>query len=60
MRLSRGGAVVGLGHAPLRHGKAAVAMSELVSAVSGAWHATLVLSGPRIKPVTIQAGVRGL
>ena len=60
MRLSRGGAVVGLGHAPLRRGEAAVLMSELVSAASGAWHATLVLSGPRIKPVTIQAGVRGL
>jgi hypothetical protein len=60
MRLSRGGAVVALGHAAVRRGKATVSLSELVAPGSGRWHATLVLSGPRIEPVTIQAGVRGL
>jgi hypothetical protein len=59
MRLSRGGAVVGLGHGPVRRGRATITMSELVRPSGGVWHATLVLSGPRIEPVTIQAGVRG-
>jgi hypothetical protein len=60
MRLSRGNVVVGLGHAAVHRGRAIVTMSELVAPSSGRWHATLVLSGPRIEPVTSQAGVRGL
>jgi hypothetical protein len=59
MRLSRGRLVVGLGHASLRRGRATITMAELVAARRGVWHATLVLSGPRIEPVTIAAGVRG-
>ncbi len=60
MRLSRGGAVIGLGHAVVRRGQATVTLSELVAPSRGSWHATLVLTGSRIEPVTIQAGVRGL
>ncbi len=60
MRLSRGGSVVALGHAALRRGRATLTMSQLVGTSGGSWHATLVLSGPRIEPVTTQARVRGL
>ncbi|HTX31360.1 MAG TPA: hypothetical protein VMD09_08235 [Solirubrobacteraceae bacterium] len=60
MRLSRGGTIVGLGHAGVVRGRAIVTLSELIAPSSGSWHATLVLSGPRIEPVTTQAAVRGL
>jgi hypothetical protein len=60
MRLSRGGVVVGLGHAAVRRGRATVTMTQLTSGAGGSWRATLVLSRPHIEPVTIQAGVKGL
>jgi hypothetical protein len=60
MRLSRGGVVVGLGHASLRRGRATVTMAQLMAASAGSWRATLVLSGPHIEPVTISARVSGL
>jgi hypothetical protein len=60
MRLSRGGALVGLGHAGVRQGQATITTSPLLAASGGSWRATLVLSGPHIEPVTIQARVRGL
>jgi hypothetical protein len=60
MRLSRGGTLVALGHAPVGRGRAALSMTELITARSGTWQATLVLSGPRIEPVTVQTSVEGL
>lgn len=60
MRLTRGSAVVALGHRALRRGRATLVMSELVRATSGSWRATLVLSGPHIEPVTIGTRVTGL
>ncbi len=58
--LSRGGTLVALGHGSVIRGRAKITMSRLLAPSVGSWHATLVLSGPRIEPVTIQAGVRGL
>jgi hypothetical protein len=60
MRLSRGGTLVSLGHAALRRGRATLTMARLLTPRSGAWRATLVLSGPRIEPVTIRTGAQGL
>jgi hypothetical protein len=60
MRLSRGGTLVALGHAAFVRGRATLTMSQLVRATSGSWESTLVLSGPRIRPVTVQARARGL
>ncbi len=60
IRLSRGGTIAGLGHAAVRRGRATITMSELVAPSRGSWHATLVLSGPHIEPVTSQARVAGL
>lgn len=59
MRLSRGGTLVALGHGALRQGRARLTMPQLATARSGAWLATLVLSGPRIEPVTVRDRVSG-
>jgi hypothetical protein len=58
IRLARGGAVVALGHARVRRGRARLTMHVLRAVGSGSWHATLVLSRPHFEPVTIRVPVR--
>jgi hypothetical protein len=60
MRLTRGGALVALGHGAVRRGRAVMTMAQVMSGASGAWRATLVLKRPHIEPVTIRAAVQGL
>jgi hypothetical protein len=58
IRLTRGGAIVALGHGAVRRGKSTITMSELGPGDSGAWRATLVLSRPHIEPGTVRAPVK--
>jgi hypothetical protein len=60
LSLLRGGVLVGLGHGGVIRGRATITMARLLTPSAGAWHATLVLTGPRIEPVTIQASASGL
>jgi hypothetical protein len=58
IRLTQGEAVVALGHARVRNGKATIRMHELRRASSGPLRATLVLARPHFEPVTIATLVR--
>jgi hypothetical protein len=58
IRLVRGGALVALGHARVRHGRARLTMRLLQSVGGARWQATLVLSRPHFEPVTIRVPVR--
>jgi hypothetical protein len=60
IRLSRGAAVVGLGHARVRRGSAKVRLRILRLPSRGAWRATVVLSRAHLLPVTSRARVSGL
>jgi hypothetical protein len=50
--ITRGGRIVGLGHARLVHGKATLTLRELHARKSGTWQFTLVLSRPRTAATT--------
>ena len=52
MRLSRGGVIVGLGHARVRRGSAAVTLKVLRQVAGGAWRVTLVLARPHLVSAT--------
>jgi hypothetical protein len=52
LRLTRGGVVVGLGHAAVRRGRATVTLKVLRQVSSGGWLATLVLARPHLATAT--------
>jgi hypothetical protein len=58
LRLSRGGAVVALGHATVRRGRAQVSMRVLRDVSAGPWRLTFVLSQPHLLPVTAHRDLR--
>jgi hypothetical protein len=60
LRLTRGGVVVGLGHARVRRGRATVTMKVLRHVSSGAWLATVVLDRPHVIAVTSRADVKSV
>jgi hypothetical protein len=53
VRITRGGAVVALGHGKVKNGRATVTMRRLNVARAGAWRITLVLSQPHKRPETV-------
>jgi hypothetical protein len=53
LRITRGGAVVALGHGKVKNGRATVTMRRLNVVRSGGWRITLVLSQPHMRPETV-------
>jgi hypothetical protein len=53
VRITRGGAVVALGHGKVKNGRATVTMRRLNFARTGAWRITLVLSQPHKRAETV-------
>jgi hypothetical protein len=53
VRIARGSAIVALGHARVRGGKATVTMRRLRVVHRGAWRVTLVLAQPHQRPQTV-------
>jgi hypothetical protein len=52
LRLSRGGVLVGLGHASVRHSRATVTLKVLRHVAGGTWRATIVLARRHLVAVT--------
>ncbi len=52
VRLMRGNAIVGLGHGPVRAGRATVSLKVLRPATGGTWRLTLVLARPHLVAAT--------
>jgi hypothetical protein len=60
VRLSRGGVIVGLGHARLHHGRAGVTLHVLRRVRSGGWRATVVLARTHLAAVTQTVRLAGV